>query len=88
VRGGRRRIPEDGVATKEIQEERIRQLNEKETVEGDYVLYWMQEAQRAEYNHALEYSVLKYSSSLANPSIDYTRRARVSNPWPFSCCVP
>ncbi len=45
------------MATKEIQEERVRQLNEKEIVEGDYVLYWMQEAQRAEYNHALEYAV-------------------------------
>src|SRR5215213_1778779 len=43
--------------TKEIQEERVKQLNEKEIVEGDYVLYWMQEAQRAEYNHALEYAV-------------------------------
>jgi deoxyribodipyrimidine photo-lyase len=53
----KRRIPEDGVATKEIQEERIQQLNEKEISEGDYVLYWMQEAQRAEYNHALEYAV-------------------------------
>jgi deoxyribodipyrimidine photo-lyase len=41
----------------EIQEERVRQLNEREIVEGDYVLYWMQEAQRAEYNHALEYAV-------------------------------
>ena len=41
----------------EIQEERVRQLNEKEVVGGDYVLYWMQEAQRAEYNHALEYAV-------------------------------
>jgi deoxyribodipyrimidine photo-lyase len=54
VRLCKRRIPEDEVATKEIQEERVRQLNEKEIVEGDYVLYWMQEAQRAEYNHALE----------------------------------
>ncbi len=45
------------MATKEVQEERVRQLNEKEVVEGDYVLYWMQEAQRAEYNHALEYAV-------------------------------
>jgi deoxyribodipyrimidine photo-lyase len=43
--------------TTEIQEERVRQLNEREIVEGDYVLYWMQEAQRAEYNHALEYAV-------------------------------
>jgi deoxyribodipyrimidine photo-lyase len=25
--------------------------------EGDYVLYWMQQSQRAEYNHALEYAV-------------------------------
>jgi deoxyribodipyrimidine photo-lyase len=41
----------------EIQEERIRPLNEKDVREGDYVLYWMQEAQRAEYNHALEYAV-------------------------------
>ena len=41
----------------EIQEERIRPLNEKDVREGDYVLYWMQEAQRAEYNYALEYAV-------------------------------
>ena len=41
----------------EIQEERIRHLNEKEVGEDDYVLYWMQEAQRVEYNHALEYAV-------------------------------
>jgi deoxyribodipyrimidine photo-lyase len=57
VRHCKRRIPEVEVATKEVQEERVRQLNEKEVVEGDYVLYWMQEAQRAEYNHALEYAV-------------------------------
>src|SRR5919112_6282587 len=44
------------MATK-IQEERVRRLNEKEIVEGDYILYWMQEAQRTEYNHALEYAV-------------------------------
>jgi deoxyribodipyrimidine photolyase len=53
----KRRIAEDRVATKEIQEERIRQLNDKYIREGNYVLYWMQEAQRAEYNHALEYAV-------------------------------
>ena len=47
------------MATKEIQEERVRRLNDKEIAEGDYVLYWMQEAQRAEYNHALEYAVQK-----------------------------
>jgi deoxyribodipyrimidine photo-lyase len=42
---------------KEIQQERVRRLNEKDVRDGDYVLYWMQEAQRAEYNHALEYAV-------------------------------
>ena len=45
------------MATKEIQEERIRYLNDKDVREGDYVLYWMQEAQRVEHNHALEYAV-------------------------------
>jgi deoxyribodipyrimidine photo-lyase len=42
---------------KKIQQERVRQLNEKDVKNGDYVLYWMQEAQRAEYNYALEYAV-------------------------------
>jgi deoxyribodipyrimidine photo-lyase len=40
-----------------IQEERISQLNDKDVRDGEYVLYWMQEAQRASYNHALEYAV-------------------------------
>lgn len=30
------------MAVKEIQEERVRRLNDKDIVEGDYVLYWMQ----------------------------------------------
>ena len=42
---------------KEIQQERVRQLNEKDVKDGNYVLYWMQEAQRTEYNYALEYAV-------------------------------
>lgn len=42
-----------------IQEERIKALNKKSTREGKYVLYWMQAAQRVEYNHALEYSIRK-----------------------------
>jgi len=40
-----------------IQEERIRNLNNKQRVKGKYILYWMQAAQRTEYNHALEYSI-------------------------------
>jgi deoxyribodipyrimidine photo-lyase len=42
-----------------IQKERIQALNVKDTKRGRYVLYWMQASQRTEYNHALEYAVLK-----------------------------
>ena len=47
------------MATRDVREERIRHLNDKDTRDGEYVLYWMQEAQRAELNHALEYAVQK-----------------------------
>jgi len=40
-----------------IQPERIRVLNNKQARDGRYVLYWMQAAQRAECNHALEYAI-------------------------------
>ncbi len=40
-----------------IQESRIRQLNERAPVQGRYVLYWMQQSQRAQTNHALEAAV-------------------------------
>jgi deoxyribodipyrimidine photo-lyase len=43
-----------------IQDTRIRQLNDFDIrLDADYVLYWMQQSQRAEYNHALEYAVLQ-----------------------------
>lgn len=42
-----------------IKRERVRVLNGKEIKKGRYALYWMQASQRAEYNHALEYSILK-----------------------------
>jgi deoxyribodipyrimidine photo-lyase len=54
------------LATKEIQEERIRRLNSKDVWDGAYVLYWMQEAQRAEHNHALEYAVQR-ANELGRP---------------------
>jgi deoxyribodipyrimidine photo-lyase len=40
-----------------IQTERIQFLNDETARDGDYVLYWMQHAQRASCNHALEYAV-------------------------------
>lgn len=40
-----------------IQTQRIKYLNSQPIQNGQYVLYWMQNAQRAEYNHALEYAI-------------------------------
>ncbi len=40
-----------------IQPERIKNLNDKPVQQGSYVLYWMQNAQRADDNHALEYAI-------------------------------
>ncbi|MBN1799503.1 MAG: deoxyribodipyrimidine photo-lyase [Spirochaetales bacterium] len=42
-----------------IQPERIQLLSKKPQQQGKYVLYWMQQAQRSDYNHALEYAVQK-----------------------------
>ena len=40
-----------------IHPERITVLNRGDTRRGKYVLYWMQQSQRAACNHALEYSI-------------------------------
>ena len=40
-----------------IEEQRICPLNNKMPANGEYILYWMQASQRAEYNHALTYAI-------------------------------
>jgi len=40
-----------------IQNSRIQYLNTSDIRKGNYVLYWMQQSQRTEYNHALEYAI-------------------------------
>ncbi len=41
-----------------MEEDRIRRLNDDPPdSDGRYVLYWMQQSQRADFNHALEYAV-------------------------------
>src|SRR4051812_33617206 len=40
-----------------IHDARVRPLNERGPRRGRYVLYWMQQSQRAATNHALEYAV-------------------------------
>ena len=51
-----------------IEKERIKALNRKGIQKGSYVLYWMQASQRAEYNHALEYTILK-ANELRQPVV-------------------
>jgi len=45
------------MATQQIDPSRIERLNDAPEQPGDYVLYWMQAAQRAEHNPALEHGV-------------------------------
>ncbi|MBA4149908.1 MAG: deoxyribodipyrimidine photo-lyase [Verrucomicrobia bacterium] len=40
-----------------VQDSRIKPLNQKSDRNGKYVLYWMQQSQRAEFNHALEFAI-------------------------------
>jgi deoxyribodipyrimidine photo-lyase len=42
---------------KDIHHSRIQILNDCDLRQGAFVLYWMQQSQRAEYNHALEYAI-------------------------------
>ena len=49
-----------------VQATRIKSLNNVDIRKGDYVLYWMQQSQRAAYNHALEYAV-EQANKLGQP---------------------
>jgi hypothetical protein len=51
------------MAQQPVQSSRIQRLNDRElNKKGKYVLYWMQQSQRAAYNHALEYAVQQANS--------------------------
>jgi deoxyribodipyrimidine photo-lyase len=39
--------------------DRITELNDRKVQEGRYVLYWMQTSRRVQYNHALEYAIVR-----------------------------
>lgn len=41
----------------QIRGSRLKRLNDKRAIKGKYILYWMQQSQRAEWNHALEYAI-------------------------------
>jgi deoxyribodipyrimidine photo-lyase len=42
--------------TGKVEPQRTKTLNQNEIRKGKYVLYWMQQSQREEFNHALEYA--------------------------------
>jgi deoxyribodipyrimidine photolyase len=45
------------MASRTIEEGRTQRLNTREARGGDYILYWMQQSQRAVFNPALEYAI-------------------------------
>ncbi len=49
-----------------IETERVKRLNDKSESGGQFVIYWMQAAQRSRYNQALEAAVIK-SNRLGQP---------------------
>ncbi len=51
-------------------EERIEKFDKNKDISGDYILYWMQKAQRAEYNHALDFAIDK-GNELGKPILVY-----------------
>jgi deoxyribodipyrimidine photo-lyase len=42
-----------------IEKDRVESLNREDIKKRQYILYWMQASQRTEYNHALEYAIVK-----------------------------
>ncbi len=51
-----------------VEPERVHTLNTRDVVQNPYVLYWMQQSQRAEFNPALEYAVAQ-ANTLGLPLI-------------------
>ncbi len=51
-------LPDEAAnSMKEIDSSRIQVLNDGDIRDGSYVLYWMQQSQRVQFNHALAYAV-------------------------------
>lgn len=53
-----------------IHDTRIHDLNSKEVQSGSYLIYWMQQSQRVNYNHALEFTI-REANKLVLPVIVY-----------------
>lgn len=53
-----------------IDQRRIKHLNNKEVIDAGPVVYWMQQSQRTNFNHGLEYSIIK-ANQLKKPVVVY-----------------
>jgi deoxyribodipyrimidine photo-lyase len=53
-----------------IHNDRIKKLNQLNTTEGKFVLYWIQASPRTHYNHALEYAI-RIANKIQKPLIAY-----------------
>ncbi len=53
-----------------FREKRLKALNRKEIRKRRYILYWMQASHRTEYNHALEYAIMK-ANKMNTPVVVY-----------------
>lgn len=53
-----------------IQQQRIRVCNDKAFRKRSFIVYWMQQSQRVEYNHALEYAIAQ-SNHYQKPLLVY-----------------
>ena len=53
-----------------IEDERVKKLNDHSPSSEEFVFYWMQQAQRTHYNHALEYAIQK-ANQLNKPMVVY-----------------
>lgn len=51
------------MVTQQIDDKRIKLLNETDPRSGKYTLYWMQQSQRTELNHALEFAVQRANAN-------------------------
>ena len=51
-----------------IDPRRVRLRNDRPSAPGDYVLYWMQQSQRADWNHALEFAAVR-ANALGKPLV-------------------
>ena len=79
VTAGRRVAASQGVDARTMpQSNRVYSMNDRPSRDGRYILYWMQRAQRARFNHALEHAVHR-ANEASLPPVSYTHLTLPTN---------